>query len=88
MIAYNTIIDVCKKCGPWEEAVKLLREMSTPGNGRGGGGGGIGGGGVIIPNVVTYTSAIVACGRSGHWDEALEVRIEKKRISATAVFVP
>lgn len=61
LISYNTIIDVCKKCGRWQEAVDIFREMSrTPG-------------GPAVPNVVTYTSAFVACGRGGRWDQALEV---------------
>lgn len=59
LMAYNTIIDVCKKRGRWQEAVDILREMSRPP-------------GVVSPNVVTYTSAFVACGRSGRWDQALE----------------
>ncbi|CAM9317114.1 unnamed protein product [Pylaiella littoralis] len=90
LISYNTIIDVCKKCGRWKEAVKILREMDTPGGGAegsggdgdggGGDGGGGGGGGGIVPNVVTYTSAFVACGKSGRWDEALALFREMKQV--------
>ena len=60
LIAYNTIIDVCKKHGRWREALDILREMSQPPGG-------------VVPNVVTYTSAFVACGKSGRWNQALEV---------------
>lgn len=73
---YGAAINACEKCGEWDQALELLREMAHD---------------RVEPNTITCSSAISACGKCGEWKKALELlnslvhdRVESNTITFNA----
>lgn len=56
--AFHAAITVCEECGDSKKAVDFLREMRRVG-------------GQVSPDIASYTTAISACEKEGHWAQAL-----------------
>lgn len=91
IISYNTAIEACAKRGRFEEALAILRSMQLPDTERAGGHVPLPGASkkrngashhrrhqrlAPEPDLVTYHSAIKACGHAGQWEHALSLLAE------------
>ncbi|CAN0093462.1 unnamed protein product, partial [Hapterophycus canaliculatus] len=62
---HSTVIAACDRSGAWDIALMMLDEARE----ESGDGGGVG----TKANVFSYTAAISACGKTGHWQEAVRL---------------
>ncbi len=58
LVSFNTAMGACGKAGRWEEALRLLSELSDFG---------------LSPDAVSYNTAAAACARAEKWDRAKEI---------------
>lgn len=56
--SFNTAMGACGKAGQWEEALRLLSELSDFG---------------LSPDATSYNTAAAACARAEKWDRAAEI---------------
>lgn len=56
--SFNTAMGACGKAGQWEEALRLLSELSEYG---------------LSPDATSYNTAAAACARAEKWDRAAEI---------------
>lgn len=56
--SFNTAMGACGKAGQWEEALRLLSELSEFG---------------LSPDATSYNTAAAACARAEKWDRAAEI---------------
>lgn len=57
LVSFNTAMGACGKAGRWEEALRLLDELSDFG---------------LSPDAISYNTAAAACARAENWDRAQE----------------
>ena len=55
-ISYSAAISACEKGKQWEEALRLLQQMTCR---------------ALTPNEISYNAAISACEKGKQWEEAL-----------------
>mmetsp|Transcript_48339 Transcript_48339/g.155055 ORF Transcript_48339/g.155055 Transcript_48339/m.155055 type:complete len:201 (-) Transcript_48339:389-991(-) len=68
IVAFNAGLSALERGSQWEQALWLLASLPR---GRGSAWGGGDGGGVNLrPDVLSFTAAAVACGKSGRWGDA------------------
>ena len=65
VVTYNTAIAACEKCGQWERAWVLLRNMREVHD--------------LPPNVLSYSSLIKALARGRQWNHAIAIAGEAQR---------
>lgn len=58
LCSFNTAMGACGKAGQWEEALRLLSELSDFG---------------LSPDATSYNTAAAACARAEKWDRAAEM---------------
>lgn len=58
LTSFNTAMGACGKAGQWQEALRLLEELSDFG---------------LSPDAISYNTAAAACARAQKWNQAQEV---------------
>ncbi|CAN0137278.1 unnamed protein product [Scytosiphon promiscuus] len=82
---YNAILAVCQRAGAWRGALEVLEEMQSGrtkrpvvSSARRGAAGGAEGGSWVeeptpSPDLVSFNTAMGACGKAGRWEDALRL---------------
>ena len=58
-VSYNSLISACERCGEWERACEVLKQMKLIAQRPGAN---------VRPNSITYNTVLSACGKAGRWD--------------------
>ena len=78
LVAYNVTANLHRRSGDWMQVLALLEEMKEEAAATAAAAAAastsLGGG--VAPDVVTYSTAMAACGEAGEWEKALELLAE------------